>query len=158
MTQQPGSRHFVDAILDILDETFDTHHGHYLDKGTSLFETLATVTAAEASIPVSSSCASIAAQVNHVTYYLNVLQDAIVGKELTGLDWSRSWTMGPVSNAEWEALVARLRVSADDTMTLLRSIDDWDEDPAYGAVSIAVHTAYHLGEIRQALCTVQNRP
>jgi len=66
--------------------------------------------------------------------------------------------MGPVSNAEWEALVARLRVSADDTMTLLRSIDDWDEDPAYGAVSIAVHTAYHLGEIRQALCTVQNRP
>ncbi len=37
----------------MFDETFEQVQGMYLDKGTSLFETLATVTAEEASRPVS---------------------------------------------------------------------------------------------------------
>ena len=28
-------------LLETLDETFERHHGIYIDKGTSLFETLA---------------------------------------------------------------------------------------------------------------------
>lgn len=63
MTRKTGLSNFVNAIRDILDETLDSHHGLYLDKVTSLFETLATVSAEEASRPVSASCASIAAQV-----------------------------------------------------------------------------------------------
>ena len=31
----------------------------------------------------------------------------------------------------------------------------WNEDTIGGALSIMVHTAYHLGEIRQALCTLK---
>ncbi len=158
MSQSTGVDHFKAAILEILEETFDTHHGHYLDNGTSLFETLATVTAVEASTPVSASCASIAAQVNHVIYYLDVLGHDLVGKELTDVDWSPAWTIGPVNDAEWAALIARLRAAADATTALLAGTTAWDEDPVFGAVSIAVHTAYHLGEIRQALCTIQNRP
>jgi hypothetical protein len=39
---------------------------------------------------------------------------------------------------------------------LLQSVEDWnDEHPIGGALAIAVHTAYHLGEIRQALCMVK---
>ena len=155
--QSTGAEHFAATIIEILDETFDTHHGQYLDKGTSLFETLATISSAEASQPVSASCASIAAQINHVTYYLDVLRDAIEDKPLVGIDWSQAWTIGPLDDAAWEALVHRLRESADASMALLRSIDTWSEDAAYGAVAIAVHTAHHLGEIRQALCTIQNR-
>lgn len=158
MTQETGIDHFVSAIREILEETFDTHHGHYLDEGTSLFETLATVSATEASIPVSASCASIAAQINHTTFYLDILRQAMAGDELKGLDWKEAWAIGPVNDEEWKALIGRLRTSADQTMTLLKSTTDWSEDAAYGAVSIAVHTAYHLGEIRQALCTIQNRP
>lgn len=158
MPQPTSADHFKAAVLEILDETFDTHHGHYLDRDTSLFETLASVTADEASKPVSASCASIAAQVNHVIYYLDVLGDAIRGKELAGLDWNAAWTIGPVNVNEWAALVARLRTAADDTTALLAGTTEWDEDPAFGAVSLVVHTAYHLGEIRQALCTIQNRP
>jgi len=158
MTQKPGIDHFKAAIIEILDETFDTHHGLYLDRGTSLFETLATVTAAEASIPVSASCASIAAQVNHVTYYLDVLNGDLSGKEVAAVNWNAAWTIGPVDAEEWAVLIGRLRTSADETMTLLKSTTEWSEDAAFGAVSIAVHTAHHLGEIRQALCTIQNRP
>jgi hypothetical protein len=61
--------HFTRALLDLLDETFDHVKGHYLDGGTSLFETLATITAAEASIPVGGKCATLAAQVKHVAFY-----------------------------------------------------------------------------------------
>ncbi len=46
-------------LFDILDEAFVTHHGVFLDRGTSLFETLETITAAEASIPVGGKCATL---------------------------------------------------------------------------------------------------
>jgi len=125
-----------------------------------MFETLATVTAEEASRPVSASCASIAAQVNHTAYYLDVLRAELEkGEDVDeeSIDWKQAWTIGPVDDEEWAVLVAKLRTSADTTMAVLKGIDDWNEDGAFGAVSIAVHTAYHLGEIRQAPCTIQNR-
>ena len=42
----------IQDLFDVLDEAFVTHHGIFLDEGTSLFETLETITAEEASIPV----------------------------------------------------------------------------------------------------------
>ena len=65
---------FLSNLFSLLDETFDNTHGHYLDKDTSLFRTLETVSAQEASIPVGGKCASLAAQVAHVTFYMEVLE------------------------------------------------------------------------------------
>ncbi len=45
-TQQIQAAKFTKALYSLLDETFDNDQGHYLDKGTSMFETLATVSAA----------------------------------------------------------------------------------------------------------------
>ena len=62
---------FRSNLLAFMGETFeDKHQGIYLDKGTSLFETLETVSAKEASIPVGGKCASLAAQVAHVIFYI----------------------------------------------------------------------------------------
>ena len=47
MSTQIQTDHFTSAIYSLLDETFDNVHGHYLDKGASLFETLATISAEE---------------------------------------------------------------------------------------------------------------
>ena len=47
--------HFTKAIYGLLDETFDNVQGYFLDKGTSMFETLATISAEEASVPVGAS-------------------------------------------------------------------------------------------------------
>lgn len=150
---------FVTAILEILDETFDHHHGYYLDRGTSMFETLATITAAEASRPVSASCASIAAQVNHTAYYLDVLrQELDPTHTIDTVDWQKSWNVPPVNDEEWAALIQSLRVASDAVITAIKETDTWGQDSAAAAVVIAVHTGYHLGEIRQALCTIQNRP
>lgn len=151
------SSHFADALIEIFDETLTTHHGIFLDKGTSLMETLATISAEEASQPVSASCASIAAQVNHTTYYLDVLGRELRGEEIGTVDWNQAWTIGTVTTAEWHALVTRLRTTAGKILDLMRSTTTWEENPSWAAAAITVHTAYHLGEIRQALCTIQNR-
>ena len=55
--------HFTQALKLLLDEAFDHVHGFFLDPGNSLFETLAGISAAEASIPVGGQCATLAAQV-----------------------------------------------------------------------------------------------
>ncbi|MEI2736167.1 MAG: hypothetical protein V9G24_16185 [Rhodoblastus sp.] len=52
-------------------------HGFYRDRGTSLFETLATISAEEASIAVGGKCATVAAQVKHIAFYLDVLEEAV---------------------------------------------------------------------------------
>ena len=68
------SEDFRKNLLHLMEETFESkHHGIYLDKGTSLFETLETVSATEASIPVGNKCASLAAQVAHTTFYIRPL-------------------------------------------------------------------------------------
>ena len=59
MSAQIQTEHFTSAICTLLDETFDNVQGIYLDKGTSLFETLATISAEEASLPVGGKCATL---------------------------------------------------------------------------------------------------
>lgn len=143
-------------INDLLDETFESVKGQYLDPETSLFETLATVTAEEASQPVSDTCASIAAQVEHVRYYLEVLQRYMRGEEPDDVDWSMAWQIREVTADEWAASIDRLRDEYRNVRALIDTYDDWlGEDQLSGAFSILVHSAYHLGEIRQALCTVR---
>ncbi len=155
MTEQISTARFTDNLTILLDETFERVQGAYLDKGTSLFETLATITAAQASRPVSARCASLAAQVGHVTYYLDILSVYLRDEQPTGVDWSRSWQITAVSAEEWVRLNDGLRASYRRVRAIIAEIADWNgEEPLGAALAIVVHTAYHLGEIRQALCTI----
>jgi hypothetical protein len=66
MATQIQTDHFTQALYGLLDETFDKVQGYFLDKGASMFETLATISAEEASAPVGGKCATpLAAQVKH---------------------------------------------------------------------------------------------
>ncbi|HLO33052.1 MAG TPA: hypothetical protein VK249_28155 [Anaerolineales bacterium] len=147
----------VQDLFDVLDEAFVTHHGVFLDKGTSLFETLETITAAEASIPVGGKCATLAAQVAHVNFYLEVTEAYILKKELSNVDWGDIWRrISKVSPEEWKAYQDQLKETYQRILVLLQGVENWnDERPIGGALAIAVHTAYHLGEIRQAMCIVK---
>ena len=156
MSKQIGVERFTNELFEILDETFEQVHGIYLDRGTSLFETLATITAAEASRPVSATCASIAGQVEHVRFYLEVLEGYIQHRPIGKIDWQASWRLQEVTPEEWEALKGQLKETYQRIVALLKSLDSWEgEDEIPGALAILVHTAYHLGEIRQALCTIK---
>lgn len=148
--------HFTSALYTILDETFDTVHGYYLDKGTSLFETLATISAAEASIPVGGKCATLAAQVKHVIFYLDVLEKAVRTQQFEKQDWGKIWReTKDVSADEWATIKLDLRTSYSRIKTLIQDTAEWQEDQIGGAIAMVAHTAYHLGEIRQALCTLK---
>ena len=144
-------------LFDILDEAFVTHHGVFLDRGTSLFETLETITAAEASIPVGGKCATLAAQVAHVNFYLEVVEDYILNKERDNVDWGEIWRrVNKVSTEEWTAYQDQLKETYQRVISMLKNLEDWNDDrPIGGALAIAIHTAYHLGEIRQAMCIVK---
>jgi hypothetical protein len=157
MVTKIDQEHIVQDLFDILDETFVTHHGIFLDEGTSLFETLETITAAEASIPVGGKCATLAAQVAHVNFYLEVLEAYILKQDKGKVDWGDIWRrVNQVSPEEWNAYKDQLKETYQRIISMLQSWENWnDERPIGGALAIAVHTAYHLGEIRQAMCIVK---
>ncbi|HSG26410.1 MAG TPA: DinB family protein [Anaerolineales bacterium] len=151
------TEHFKQALTLLLDETFDKNHDFYLDPGTSLFETLETISAEEASIPVGVTCATLAAQVAHVAFYLEVNERAVREGSFPKVDWDEIWhTTKEVDADQWEALKKRLRQSYRSTQTLIKTIQDWpSEFEISNAIGWVVHTAYHLGEIRQALCMLK---
>jgi hypothetical protein len=152
-----ASQPFTKALLALLDETFDNVEGYYLDRGTSLFETLADISAAEASIPVGGKCATLAAQVKHVAFYLDVTDKSVRDPEYPSADWDEIWrTVSSVTPDEWQAIRAELRTNYNRILKLIDDMPSWSsEDEIASAMAVVVHTAYHLGEIRQALCTLK---
>lgn len=147
---------FLNNLFALLDETFENHHGIFLDKDNSLFPTLETITAEEASIPVGGKCASLAAQVAHVTFYLEVLERYVVYNDQSRADWGLIWrTIEKVTPEEWDEYKRKLQDAYRRIEKMFRENPVWNDDSIGGAMAIVVHTAYHLGEIRQALCTLK---
>src|SRR4026208_1844456 len=152
-----SSQDFANNLFLFMEETFeDKHHGIYLDHGTSLFETLETVSAEEASIPVGGKCASLAAQVAHVTFYIESFERYALQGDNSPRDWDYIWrTVEKVTAEEWDSYKSKLRDAYQRMDKLFHENTLWNEDTIGGALYIVVHTAYHLGEIRQALCTLK---
>ena len=148
---------FRNNLMLLVGETFESrHHGIYLDRGTSLFETLETVSAEEASIPVGGKCASLAAQVAHVTFYIESFERYALQGDNSPRDWGYIWrTVEKVTPEERDEYKGKLRDAYLRMNKLFRENPVWNDDTIGGALSIVVHTAYHLGEIRQALCTLK---
>lgn len=155
MPEQNLNDVLTEALLVALEETFENVQGMYLDSGISLFETLSEIPAEEASQPVSVHCASIAAQVEHMTYFMEMLLEMVQGKQ-PQVDWSHIWqTVEKVSLDEWEASQQKLRETYHRIRELVKH-GAWEQKGAVrGALALIMHNAYHLGEIRQALCTIK---
>jgi hypothetical protein len=144
---------FRKELLVILEETFTHVHGIYLDGGTSLFETLAKLSAEDASIRTADEGATLAAQVEHVRFYLDVLDDVMRTHQPARVDWRDIWTrVSTVSSEEWESSMRRLRESYERVVQTITTYDDWHDDYGFGgALAVLTHTAYHLGGIRQGV-------
>jgi len=152
------SEHFTKAVLELLDETFENVHGYYLDKDTSLFQTLASISADEASTPIGGKCATLAAQVKHVAFYLDVIEKSIHDPNFPKADWDEIWrTVNRVTSEEWQSLQDELRNNYNRILDLIKTAPAWPSDAEIGdVIAVVVHTAYHLGEIRQALCILRS--
>ena len=80
-----------------------------------------------------------------------------VGIRTRAIDWGEIWrTVEKISPEDWESLKSKLRQVYTRLDKLFHDTENWnDEDVVGAAMAIVVHTAYHLGEIRQALCTLK---
>lgn len=149
---------FKRMVLQMFDETFENVHGIFLDDGDSLFPTLERVTAEQASVPVCGNRNSIAAQVAHVNYYFEGIMYWMQGKEPPEKrDWDKAWETVAVSDSEWTALKQELRDYHSRLIAYIKDAPDEEfatEDAVGGAVATIVHTAFHLGQIRHALCFI----
>lgn len=146
---------FRTTLKQALEEAFENVHGYFLDKGDSLFETLAGISAAEASQSLGPRSANIAAKVNHIRVYLDAIIANAEAGEYIPVDWEASWAVGEVNDAEWTDLVARLEATYRNFMALANATTDWPAPVVGGAFGAVAHTAYHLGEIRQALAAIK---
>ena len=153
MPQQIAISEVAAGFRFLLTETFESVHGAYLDPGTSLFETLADISAAQASQPMG-DCATIAAHVAHMNYYLQVLEDRMFGRDLSAVNWDRIWEeVRAVDEAEWQRMLADLRATYERVKSHLDAADQWEGITELSSMlGIIAHSAYHLGEIRQMIC------
>lgn len=87
---------------------------------------------------------------------MEVLEKSIQHQDIGKVDWNEVWNrVEAVTSNEWVTLKQQLKQTYQRISALMHAIDDWDDDDRVGgAIAIIVHTAYHLGEIRQALCTL----
>jgi hypothetical protein len=143
------------ALLMLMKDTFEEVRGLYLDKGTSLFETLDEVSAEEASKPISEKGTSIAAHVEHTRFHLN----EIVKMDQSGpreVNWDESWKVSSVSEDEWRKLKADLKSVYEQVCQIMQNFTA-EAAGQYlpGAISVIAHSAYHLGAIRQILLVVK---
>ncbi len=141
----------------LLTETFESVQGAYLDPGTSLFETLAEISAAQASQPMG-NCATIAAHVAHSHYYLEVLEDRMFGRDLSTVNWEQIWDeVSAVNEAEWAAQIGDLKTTYERIKGHLDNADEWQGITELSSMlGIIAHSAYHLGEIRQMMCHLES--
>lgn len=143
---------FTASFFRLLKETFegppaDTGSA-YLDKNAGLFQTLEKVTAEVASTPMRPGSPTIAAHCEHVRFYVVVAFDFMRGAT-ERIDWSKSWLVHTVTPEEWEELKAGLKSSYSSVSEYLQSTEKWGDDEVGDGLAIIVHTAYHLGSIRQ---------
>lgn len=144
---------FREALLSALDETFENVKGMYLDPGDSLYPTLDGISAVQASQPVGTGCSSIAAQVNHLSFYIDLGCRYMSGENPGKQNWDATWAITEVNDDEWTAMKQQLRDRHQHLLTLIHEDpQEPDDDFVGGAFGMVAHTAYHLGQIRHSLC------
>lgn len=154
----------IRAVVTLLQEAFQRAPdvgAYFLNPGDpGLIETLRAVSAEAASTPPAAGRKPVVAHANHVLYGVELANRALAGEQgvYESADWSRAWQLESVSENEWQALVDRLAEQSQRLSELVRQPRDWDEIPFTGVYSIAVHTAYHLGAIRQMLLDLSPSP
>jgi hypothetical protein len=145
---------FTNSFFQLLKETFegppaDTGSA-YLDKGAGLFQTLDSLTAATASAAPWPGASTVAAHCEHARFYVLALYDLMRGAA-GKIDWGQSWLVRDVTPAEWDKLREDLRRAYATVTEHLRAAETWGDEEVGDGMAILLHTAYHLGAIRQLI-------
>ena len=149
---------FTAGLSAVLRECFETvtSPSMFLDPGDAFFQTLATVSAEEASRPAANGISNIAAEVNHTAFYLNVTLQFLRGEQPDTVDWDGSWQVGAVDETQWERLQDTLQMAYDALQVAVAKPATWTHPQAItGGIGMVAHCAYHLGEVRRTLGVIR---
>lgn len=145
---------FTNSFFQLLKETFEgpppNTGSAYLDKNAGLFQTIDEVTAEMASTSLSPQGATIAAHCEHARFYVDALYEYMRGAQ-GKIDWQQSWLVKTVTPAEWDELKEGLRKAYNTLIEYMQSVETWGDEEVGDGMAIIVHTAYHLGAIRQLM-------
>jgi hypothetical protein len=146
------------SLSKLLSETLiraGAHEAYVVNPGEPGFvDTLKTVSAEQASAPPGPGRKPIASHANHVLYGLGLAQRAVDGDAhaFENADWNVAWRLEKVDAAQWTELVRNLETAARRFVETMSQPREWNPILLTGASSIAAHTAYHLGAVKQMLC------
>jgi len=144
------SEMITSEFATIFRETFESGAGHYLERETSILETIKKVTHEEASKPTSGGDETIAGHISHTIFYIRVLKDYISGRVTGNIDWEESWVIKKVTQQEWDSLKEELKKEYKELQQYIQSIKEWSNEDLFGGLlAVLAHCAYHLGAIRQ---------
>lgn len=147
----------INAQLTLLRETLmraDRQYAYLLNAGDpGLIETLKPLSAKLVSTPPAPGRKPVVSHANHVLYGIELANRALQGE--TGVyesaDWNLAWKLEAVSESEWKDLIDRIEQQSNLLLDQVGQPREWNEIMYTGVCSIAAHTAYHLGAIRQIL-------
>ncbi|MDQ3322158.1 MAG: hypothetical protein M3525_06980 [Acidobacteriota bacterium] len=145
------TEHFRENLLALLTETFEgspPEGSRYLDQGVGVLNTIEKISAADASRSIGG--ATFVSHLEHARHYLVALVEFIDGR-IEKVDWDESWLVKTVDEAEWNLLKENVRRDYQTVIQTFKAIEIWDDDKVADAMSIVVHTAYHLGAMRQIM-------
>jgi hypothetical protein len=147
IAQEDYTNSFFQLLKEIFEGPPDTGSA-CIDKKAGLFQTLEQVTAETASASVKSGSPTIAAHCEHVRFYVITLYEYMRGAQ-EKIDWNQSWLVQTVTPAQWDALKEEIRRAYTTVTEYLQSVESWTDEEVGDGMAILVHTAYHLGAIRQ---------
>jgi hypothetical protein len=82
---------------------------------------------------ISPRCASLAAQVKYITFYLNLSDRYMFTNDDFRVDWGEVWrTTRKVTPEEWDALRAELKATYQHLQQRMSTIEVWDNNRPLG--------------------------
>ena len=124
--------------------------GYMLNRGdVGLLASLERINAEESSTIIGGS--SIAAHVDHLMYYLALMNRWAAGEKnpWKDADWKTSWTRTSVTVESWAALRNAFEIEVRRWQATVGQPCDVTEPELTSMIASIVHLGYHLGAIRQ---------
>jgi hypothetical protein len=150
------------SIGELMGEVFTgpTHPYTWIvsnDADAGLFATLEGLSASDASRTLAEGGKTVASHTEHLRFSLAYV-NAHFRAENPSPDFTKSWSVSTVSEAQWKALQAALRQEFEAVTDAVAKQDDWS-DPMMliGTIAMVAHAAYHLGAIRQMYALLRTR-
>ena len=148
-----NTRELTDTLTTLFRELVDgaaSSGAYVLNRGDAgLLRSLDNLTAKDASEGVAGG-ATIAAHVDHLRYGLSLMNRWSAGENpFADADWTVSWRISEVTDAEWRDLRARVAAEAHRWHAAMASPRDVGPQELAGVIGSIAHLAYHLGAIRQ---------